>query len=140
YRRLRALEELGVVLEAGVGHPQRAAEDVLRGGLQRLHRDEVDREHAVQRDQRQQEPVPPAPAVAHAGCSRGGSNHRNRTTRASAAYPTRSLGIALRPARRKTAVNEPPRQTLNRATLPNAQAPLPNAPSTACLRWPAARL
>src|SRR5262245_30732236 len=53
------------------------------------------------------------------------------------AYSKSSVGIALRPARRNTAVNDAPRQTLNRATLMNVYVPPPNAPSTSHFMDPA---
>src|SRR5438552_6574049 len=44
--------------------------------------------------------------------------------------------MAFRPASKNTAVNEPPRQMLNRITLAKAHAPAPRAPSTACFTLP----
>ena len=54
----------------------------------------------------------------------------------SRAYSKSSVGIALSPASRKTAVKEPPRHTLKSITLRNAQAPAPRTPSTACFTLP----
>src|SRR5262245_10437471 len=52
------------------------------------------------------------------------------------AHSNSSGGTALMPARRRTPMNELPRQMLNRMTLTNAQAPAPKAPSTTYFRWP----
>src|ERR1043166_4656693 len=47
-----------------------------------------------------------------------------------------SGGLALMPPRRNTPMNELPRQILKRITLRKAQAPPPNAPSTAYFMVP----
>ena len=49
-------------------------------------------------------------------------------------------GMALIPASRKTPMNELPRQMLNSVTLTKAQAPPPNALSTAYLMFPMSTL
>src|SRR3989441_5462646 len=79
-----ALEQLLEVLEGRIHHDERIAEDVLLGGLQRLHQHEVDREEAVDRGEQDQSPVaeirPPGFRV-HMTSGSGGSKSRNSTRR-----------------------------------------------------------